>query len=84
MGGGGGGAPVPGRSGGGGGRPPNPPRGVSGPGRPTGGDAALDLMLPMLLLDGGGGGRGPERTEDWFLPREGGLSLGGGGRCGDL
>lgn len=83
-GGGGRGAPVPGLSGGGGGRPPNPLRGGSGPGRPTGGEAVEDLILPILRLDGGGGGRGPERTEDWFRPREGGLSLGGGGRCGDL
>lgn len=22
----------------------------------------------------------PERTDDWFLPRDGGLSFGGGGR----
>lgn len=38
----------------------------------------------MLRLDGGGGGRGPERTEGWFRPSDGGLSLGGGGRCPDL
>lgn len=81
-GGGGGGPPVPGLSGGRGGLPPGPPREGSGPGRPRGEEAGDDLTLPPTALrpEGGGGGRGPVRVEDWFLPRDGGLSFGGGGR----
>lgn len=85
MGGGGGAGPVPGLSGGRGGLPPGPPRGGSGPDRPIGGGGCDDLTLPppMLRPEGGGGGRGPVRGEDWFLPRDGGLSFGGGGRGPD-
>lgn len=81
---------MPGLSGGRGGLPPGPPRGGSGPGRTAGAGAGDDLTLPppMLRFEGGGGGRGPVRGDDWFLPREGGLSFGGGGRgpprlCGE-
>lgn len=65
MGGGGGGAPVPGLSGGRGGLLPGPPRGGSGPGRPIGEGAAGDLTLPPpgLRPEGGGGGRGPLEVE---------------------